>query len=82
MLDNFEDDENAIVKIDGEFAEKLANKIIKKSKKVGVETPILLVPMDYRQIFFSLLSLYLNNIVVIAHEEIGVNAKVEVVSEI
>lgn len=82
MLDNFEDDENAIVKIDGEFAEKLANKIIKKSKKLGVETPILLVPMDYRQIFFSLLSLYLNNIIVIAHEEIGVNAKVEVVSEI
>ena len=82
MLDNFEDDENAIVKIDGEFAEKLANKIIKKSKKLGVETPILLVPMDYRQIFFGLLSLYLNNIVVIAHEEIGVNAKVEVVSEI
>lgn len=82
MLDNYEDDENAIVKIDGEFAEKIATKLAKKAKKAGIDCPILLVPMEYRRMFFSLLSLYMNNIVVLAHEEISCNAKVEIVGEI
>lgn len=77
-----EDSEDAVVKIDGDFAEKLANKIIRKSKKLGVTTPVLLVPMDFRQLFFSLLSLYINNIVVLANEEIGCNYKIEVLGEI
>ena len=82
MLDNYEDDDNAIVKIDGEFAEKIATKIVKKAKKAGIDCPVLLVPMEYRRMFFSLLSLYMNNIVVLAHEEISCNAKVEIVDEI
>lgn len=77
-----EDSEDAVVKIDGDFAEKLANKIIKKAKKLGITTPVLLVPMDFRQLFFSLLSLYINNIVVLANEEIGCNYKIEVLGEI
>lgn len=82
MLDNYEDDDNAIVKIDGEFAEKIATRLVKKAKKAGIDCPILLVPMEYRRMFFSLLSLYMNNIVVLAHEEISCNAKVEIVGEI
>lgn len=82
MLDNYEDDDNAIVKIDGEFAEKIATKLVKKSKKAGIDCPILLVPMEYRRMFFSLLSLYMNNIVVLAHEELSCNAKVEILDEI
>ena len=82
ILLSFEDGEDSVVKIDGEFAEKIANKIIKQSKKLNVDCPKLLVPMDYRQLFFGLLSLYINNIVVIASEEIGCNCKLEVVGEI
>lgn len=77
-----EDGEDAVVKIDGEFAENLANKIIKKSKKLGVDCPKLIVPMDYRQLFFGLLSLYINNIVVLANEEIGCNYKLEILGDI
>lgn len=82
ILMNFEDGEDAVVKIDGEFAENLADKIIKKSKKLGIDTPKLIVPMDYRQLFFGLLSLYINNIVVLANEEIGCNYKLEILGEI
>ncbi len=82
ILMSFEDGEDAVVKIDGEFAENLADKIIKKSKKLGVDVPKLIVPMDYRQLFFGLLSLYINNIVVLANEEIGCNYKLEILGEI
>ena len=82
ILLSFEDGEDAVVKIDGEFAENLAKKIIKKSEKLGIDTPKLLVPMEYRQLFFGLLSLYINNIVVLANEEIGCNYKLEILGEI
>lgn len=77
-----EDGDDSVVKIDGEFAEKIANKILKQSKKLGIDCPKLLVPMEYRQLFFGLLSLYIHNIVVLANEEIGCNYKVEVLGEI
>lgn len=82
ILDNCEDGEDAVVKIDGDFAEKIANKLIKSCKKLGVHSPKLLVPMDYRQIFFGLLSLYMNDITVLAIEELGINTKVEILGEI
>ncbi len=77
-----EDGDDSVVKIDGEFAEKIAAKIIKLSKKLGIDTPKIVVPMDYRQLFFGLLSLYVNNIVVLASEEIGCNYKLEILGEI
>ncbi len=82
ILMNFEDGEDAVVKIDGEFAEKIANKIIRLSKKFDITNPKLIVPMDYRQLFFGLLSLYINNITVIALEEVGCNYKLEILGEI
>ncbi|MBQ8168944.1 FHIPEP family type III secretion protein, partial [bacterium] len=82
ILLSCEDGEDCVVKIDGEFAEKIANKILKMSKKLGIDCPKLIVPMDYRQLFFGLLSLYVNNIVVLAQEEIGCNYKMEILGEI
>ena len=82
ILLSCEDGEDSVVKIDGEFAENIANKILKMCKKQGIECPKLLVPMDYRQLFYGLLSLYINNIVVLAHEEIGCNYKLEILGEV
>ena len=82
ILLSCEDGEDSIVKIDGEFAEKIANKILKSCKKLGIDCPKLIVPIDYRQLFFGLLSLYINNIVILAQEEIGCNYKLEVLGEI
>jgi flagellar biosynthesis protein FlhA len=74
--------EDSIITIDGELAEKMANKITRKAKKLGIYSPILIVPMEYRQIFFTLLSLYINDITVLAQEEIGCLYKIESLGEI
>src|SRR5574344_1033372 len=79
---NCEDTEDSLIKIDGALAEKLANKIIKKSKKLNIYAPKLIVPMEYRQIFFTLLSLYVNNITVLAQEELGCAFKIDSIGEI
>lgn len=76
------DTEDCLIKIDGELAEKLAVKIQKKAKKLGIHSPKLIVPMDYRQIFFTLLSLYLNDITVLALEEVGCTFKIDSLGEI
>ena len=82
IMESFHDGEDAIVEIDAAFAEKIANKLIKSAKQYKVANPIITVPMDFRQIFFGLLSLYVKNVTVIATEEIGIDTKVEVISEI
>lgn len=74
--------EDSLIKIDGEVAEKLAVKIQKKAKKLNIHSPKLIVPMDYRQIFFTLLSLYINDITVLAQEEIGCVFKIDSLGEI
>ena len=77
-----EEGEDSIITIDGEMAEKLADRLIKKSKKLGIYNPKLIVPMDYRQLFFTLLSLYMNDITVLAQEEISCTYKIDSLGEI
>ncbi len=76
------DEIDAIVKIDANFAEKIANKIVKKVNECDIDIPILVVPMEYRQIFFGILSNYINDIVVLAQEEFGCNFEYESLGEI
>lgn len=77
-----DESEDSLIKIDGALAEKLAGKIIRKSKKLNIHNPKLIVPMDYRQIFFTLLSLYINNITVLAAEEVGCSFKIDSLGEV
>ena len=77
-----DDSNESIIRIDAEFAEKLARKIRTKAKKLNIFEPKLAVPMEYRQIIYSLLSMYINNIVVLAQEEIGTNFKTEILGEV
>ncbi len=79
---SFEEDDDFIIKVDGDFAEKLAAKIAKKSKQLGIQSPKLLVPMELRHLFYTLLSNYLNDITVITREETGCNFPVEVITSI
>lgn len=76
------DEADAIVKIDASFAEKLAKKFIKVFDENEMTLPILVVPMEYRQILFNLLVHFINDITVISREEIGSNCKLEIVEEI
>lgn len=77
-----DDSDDSIIKIDADFAEKMANKIKRKAKKLGLDIPKIVVPIEYRQILYTLLSMYINNIVVLAHEEIGATFKTEIIGEV
>ena len=77
-----DDSDPSIIKIDADFAEKIANKIKRKAKKLNIDVPKIIVPIEYRQILFTLLSLYINNIVILAHEEIGAIYKIEIIGEV
>ena len=82
FMPGFEEDDDFIIKIDGDYAEKLANKIAKKASQLGLEEIKILVPMELRHLFFTLLSNYLNNIVVLTREEVGCNFGIEIVANI
>lgn len=83
-LDKFmpEEDEDAIIRIDASFAETLAENLEEKISKSEIENPILIVPLEYRHLIFTLLSNYLNNITVLSREEIGCHTQIEIISEI
>ncbi len=82
FVPSFEENEDFIIKIDRDFAEKLARKIIKQAKQYEISSIILLVPMEFRHLFFTLLSNYINDITVLSREEIGCNYPIELISSI
>lgn len=82
FMPNFDEDDNAIVRIDAGFAENLADKLTKEIDKFNVQNPKLFVPLEFRHLIFSLLSNYMNNITVLSREEIGCTTAIEILSEI
>ena len=79
---NFDESDDAIIRIDADFAEKLAEKLKQKIKQLDIENPKLFVPMEFRHLIFTLLSNYMNDITVLAREEVGCNAQIEILTEI
>ncbi len=79
---SYEESEDSIIKIDADFAEALANKLNKKIKKYNIDNPKLIVPLELRHLMFTLLSNYINNLTVLAREEIGCSTPIEVIAEI
>lgn len=82
FMPSFEEGDDAIIKIDADFAEKLADKLIKKVKKMGIENPKLIAPLELRHLIFTLLSNYMNDITVLAREEIGCETSLEIIGEV
>ncbi len=82
LIPSFNDEEDFIIKVDGTFAEKLAKKIIKKSAQYNVDSPKVLVPIEYRHLLFTLLSHYMNDITVLSREEIGCHYPIEIIANI
>ena len=81
-MPDFDESDDSIIRIDAGFAEKLAQKLNQKIKQYNTVKPILIVPLEFRHLLFTLLSSYMNNITVLAREEIGCNAQIEIISEI
>lgn len=82
FMPSFQEEEDFVIKIDGSMAEKLAEKITKKAEQFDIEHPKVIVPMEYRHLFFTLLSNYMNKITVLSREEIGCNYQIEIISSI
>ena len=82
FMPNFDESDDAIIRIDAGFAEKLAERLSQKIRQLNIEEPKLIVPLEFRHLIFTLLSNYMNNITVLAREEIECNAQIEILSEI
>lgn len=77
-----ESDDEAIIKVDGKIAEKLAKKIIKAANKHEMKEVIILVPMEIRHMTFAIFSEFINNLTVIAHEELSCETNIDVAETI
>ncbi len=82
MAPDFDEDDNAIVRIDANFAEKLVAKIEKKAKQVGLSELKIIAPLEFRTLLFALLSNYFCDVTVLAREEIGCSATLEILGEV
>ena len=80
-LYNLQDESNAYSYLQ-KAVKKFEKKIAKKSKHYVISEPKILVPLEFRHVFFTLLSNYLNNIVVLSREEIGCNYTIEVIDNL
>lgn len=77
-----ESTDEAIIKVDGKVAEKLAKKIMKIADNNDMKEIVLIVPMEIRHMTFSIFSEFINNLTVIAHEELSCDTNIEVVDTI
>lgn len=67
----FKDDEDeSIVRIDASDVETIGSDILKLAKSKKILKPILVVPMDLRHMIFVILSEFVPNLTVLAHEEL------------
>ena len=71
-----------IVRIDADFAGKLADNIVETAKKADLDIIKIVVPLEYRQLLFIILNSYINNVAVLAHDEISYNYSLEIIKEI
>lgn len=77
-----ESEDEAIIKVDGRIAEKLAKKIKKIADTNDMKEVILVVPMEIRHMTFSIFSEFINSLTVVAHEELSCDTNIEVVDTI
>ncbi len=81
LAPDFDDDD--IVRIDADAAEKFAEKIQNEVTRTNSGAAVkLIAPMELRHMLFILLTHYMNDITVLSREEIGCNATVEVLGEV
>jgi len=81
LFDGTDDAEN-IVRIDGNKVEKTALRLLKFAKTNSLDNIILSVPLELRHMTFIVLSQYINNLTVLAQEEVTNYYNFEVIGEV
>ena len=82
MFDLTESEDGAVIKVDGKVAEKLAKKIKKCAKDNNLSEIVLVVPMEIRHMTFAIFSEFLNDLTVVAHEELSCDTNIKVIDVI
>jgi len=77
-----ESDDETIIKVDGKVANKIAKKIKKVAKENGVDDILLVVPMEIRHMTYSIFTEFINNLTVVAHEELSTNCPLNTIAEV
>ena len=81
----FKEDEHndeAIIRIDASDVQAIVDRLMKFVKSKKVTRPILVVPMDIRHMVFVILSEFVQDITVLAHEELVSNCNVKFIGKI
>ncbi|MBR1942691.1 FHIPEP family type III secretion protein [bacterium] len=76
------DDEDNIVRVDGDKVERVAVKLLKFAKENNLDNIILYVPMEIRHMTFIVLSQYINTLTVLAQEEVTNYYNFEIIGEV
>ena len=75
-------EDEGVVKMDGADVAKLVKKINKLAKDAGIDEIILLAPYEIRHMTFLIFAEFINNIRVLAFEELGQDIEIETIGEV
>ena len=78
----FKDEDDAIIRIDATDVEAIVDKIEKFVASKKIEIPILVVPLDLRHMVFVILSEFVQNLTVLANEELVSECNIKFVGKI
>ncbi len=77
-----EDEEEAVIRIESSDVQEIAEKVVKFAKSKKIAKPILVVPMDIRHMVFVILSEFVQDLTVLAHEELVSDYDIKFVGKI
>ena len=75
-------EDEGVVKMDGADVSKLVKKINRLAKDAGLDEIILLAPYEIRHMTFLIFAEFINNIRVLAFEELGQDCELETIGEV
>ncbi|MBR1776905.1 FHIPEP family type III secretion protein [bacterium] len=79
----FKEDEDApVVRIDANEIEEIADKLVKFARAKKITSPIVVVPMDIRHMVFVVLSEFVQNLTVLAHEELASDYNIKFIGKV
>ena len=77
-----EDEDEAIVRIQADDVQNIAEKIIKFAKSKKIAKPIIVAPLDIRHMIFVILNEFVRDLTVLAHEELVSDVNIKFIGKI
>ena len=77
-----EDEDEAIVRIQADDVQNIAEKIIKFAKSKKITKPIIVAPLDIRHMIFVILNEFVRDLTVLAHEELVSDVNIKFIGKI